>query len=134
MAGLTPVDRVMGITIGTIAGAVTITPKDPLWTGVMAVFSFSFVSWLLGKGVVLSGRIRTLLQGHHRRVVQDGRPLKEGLQATGLGLWDLEMQLREAVVTLPEVKEAYLETHGHLGIVRREKPVADGRSKKPSTV
>lgn len=119
MAELTPTDKTVGIVIGTIGGAVTITAKDPLWSGIVGIALFSFVGWILGRLSREVPMLRAWIQGRARLVMRDGQPIEQALVQTGLSREDLDMRLREAKVKAQEVGEAYMETDGRLGIVKK---------------
>jgi uncharacterized membrane protein YcaP (DUF421 family) len=121
MAELTPTDKTVGIVIGTIGGSVTITAKDPLWAGILGIALFSFVGWILGRLSREVPIIRAWVQGRSRLVMRDGQPIAQALAQTGLAREDLDMRLREAKVKAQDVSEAFMETDGHLGIVKKAK-------------
>lgn len=49
MAEFTPTDKSSGIVVGTTAGSVAVTARDPLWMGVVGIGLLSFIGWLLGR-------------------------------------------------------------------------------------
>lgn len=117
MAQLTPVDRVSGITFGTIAGAVTVNPHVALSIGVTAIVGFGFTSWFLGYLSVHFGSVRKLVVGEPHRVIHHGKLLSEALHKVGLTSEDIWVRLREAQIkTLTHVEDAYLEPDGRLGL------------------
>lgn len=118
MAELTPTDRVSGITLGTIAGAVAVTLKTPLLDGVIAVFGFSLMAWLFGVVLQHIPSLRPLLLGRARELVSDGKVLADALKSAGITKEDLVMRLHEG--QMPDAQHvalATLEIDGRLGII-----------------
>lgn len=145
MAELTPMDKVAGITYGTVAGSVALTRTIPLDAGVLVVASFALLAWLLGQFSVRMPSSRPWLLGHPRVVMRDGQVLQAQLSKVGMTQEDLDMRLRELKVQrYKDVKIAQMEIDGKLGLVestassaaREPRPQAahhsQGESRHPS--
>lgn len=132
MAGLTPVDRVVGITIGTLAGAGTLDPKVPVWMAALAIVGFGVLSWI--GGIAAHWPIHTWLVGKPTPIIRHGQFVSSGLTKTGLRPEDVMMRLREAHVrSLAEVSEAFLEIDGRLGLLTYHPPQSTEENKEPDS-
>lgn len=121
MANLTPMDRVAGITFGTVAGSTAVTLKDPLYGGILVVAGFALISWVSGKLAVSVPSLRPLLMGKPRELVREGQVDAEALKKAGLSQEDLTMRLREVMIAnAKEVQLATLETDGKVGVIPRK--------------
>ncbi|NMP21097.1 DUF421 domain-containing protein [Sulfobacillus harzensis] len=118
MANFTPMDRVAGITFGTVAGSTAITQKVPLYGGVLVVAAFAVIAWIIGRAALSFPSLRPLLMGTPRPLVVDGKVSPKDLKKAGMGEKDLEMRLREAKIAGPDqIQVAELEIDGKLGII-----------------
>lgn len=122
MANLTPMDRVSGISFGTVAGSAAITTKVPLYGAMLVVGSFALISWIIGKLAVGLPGLRPLLMGKPRPLIQNGQVESGALKKAGLSHDDLLMRLREAQIAGPEaVQWAQLETDGKVGVIPKNR-------------
>lgn len=118
MANLTPMDRVAGISFGTVAGSAAITMKVPLYGAMLVVGSFALLSWIIGKLAVGFPSMRPLLMGRPRPLIQNGQVQSAHLKKAGLSHEDLLMRLREDKIADPaDVQRAQLETDGKIGVI-----------------
>lgn len=118
MANLTPMDRVAGITFGTVAGSTAVSMKDPLYGGILVITSFAAISWIVGHLAAKRPALRPLLMGTPRELVRQGHVDHEALRKAGMSQEDLIMRLREAQIdSTDQVRLATLEPDGKLGII-----------------
>ena len=119
------VDLVVAITVGTIAGSTSISPKVPLWGGLLALGVWGAFEWL---GAFASSRSpfwESLTSGRGTTLVQEGAVRPRGLRHAMVSENALRSMLRaHRVSSVDDVQEAVLEPSGKLGIVPRTKPGA----------
>ncbi len=118
MANLTPMDRVAGITFGTVAGSTAVSMKDPLYGGILVVAAFAVISWIVGQLAANRPTLRPLLMGTPRALIRQGQVDHQALKKAGISHEDLTMRLREAKIDSPgQVQLATVEPDGKLGII-----------------
>ena len=117
------IDLVAGVTIGTIAGATSITRTIPLWGGLLALAVWGAFEWVSAS---LSARLPTLeklLSGRSTTLVRAGSVSRRGLRKAMLSESALRSMLRvRHAADLAEVEEASLEPSGKLGVIPRRQP------------
>jgi len=111
--------------VGTIAGSTSISPKVPLWGGLLALGVWGAFEWL---GAFASSRSpfwESLTSGRGTTLVQEGAVRPRGLRHAMVSENALRSMLRaHRVSSVDDVQEAVLEPSGKLGIVPRAKPGA----------
>jgi len=117
---ISPVDVVVAISVGTIAGSSTITASVPLWAGLLALATWGAFEWV---SVWLSSRhpsMERILIGSATTLAQDGEVRRSGLHSAMLSPETLASLLRaRGVDDLSEVRAVYIEPSGKIGL---EKP------------
>ncbi|AZR73159.1 hypothetical protein BBF96_07035 [Anoxybacter fermentans] len=118
ISNLTYFDYIIGITIGTLAAALTIDLKSNpgpiflalfLWT--VYSLSLSFISLKFRKG-------RKIIEGEPTLLIQNGKILEENLSKLRLTLDDLMKQLREKnIFKVSDVEFALMETDGKISVL-----------------
>lgn len=120
---LTPLDFVAGITVGTIAGATTVSMQVPLWAGLVGLGTWGVFQWVNA----LLGRhwapYQKLVVGQSDVLVQDGKFQDGTLQRLNISPSTVRQQLQtKKVWRLGAVKRATIEPSGKLGLQLRKSP------------
>lgn len=104
-------DFVIGITIGTIAGAYVVSAVKGLWVLVSPLI-LALASILTGYVNLKSLWLRKLVGGEPTVVIQNGKILEKNLLKLRYHIGELEMQLRDkGIFDLNQVEFAVLEPH-----------------------
>jgi len=112
-------DFVIGITIGTIAGAYVTTTIKGHWVLVSPVF-LTAATITLGFLTIKSLSFRKIVEGEPVVLIQNGKILEENLFKLRYHLDDLEMQLRSKdIFDLNQVEFAVLEAHGQISVLKK---------------
>ena len=120
LAQLNFFDYVLGITIGNIAGSMSIDPDlqfAPSWIGLLL---WTFLGLLISTLGLYIRRLRKLFDGEPTVVVQNGQILEGALKRLNYNLDDLRMQLRDkGVFSMAEVEFAIVEPGGQLSVLKK---------------
>ena len=73
-------DYVIGISIGNFTAEMTMNLDSKYINGIMAIFTFGFISWLVSKMTMKSLFIRRLIIGVPTVVIQNGKILEPSLK------------------------------------------------------
>ncbi|WP_330948467.1 DUF421 domain-containing protein [Virgibacillus sp. MG-45] len=117
---LTFFDYILGITIGSIAGSLTIDLANSTWAhwvglAVWALFVLIF-QWL----TIKRRKLEKYIDGEPTIVIQKGKLLEDNMKKMRYRLTDLLVQLRQnGVFEMTEVDYAVLETDGKLSILKK---------------
>jgi uncharacterized membrane protein YcaP (DUF421 family) len=118
--GLTYLDFMAGITLGSLTGAIVLNHDLTIGDLVLAISSFTGLVFLLSLLQLKVRRIRHLLSGRPIQVVHDGRILEKELEKSRMTMEMLIQQLRlRGVFNIETVKQAYFETNGKLSVLLR---------------
>lgn len=113
-------DYVVGITIGSIAGAVSADQNVKLIDGLAATVVWGSFTVLIGVIALKSYRFRKAVQGEPTVLVQNGKVLEENLRKARMDATELMENLREnQVFRLADVEFAVLETNGQLSVMKK---------------
>lgn len=119
LSQMTFFDFVIGIVMGTVAGAFVVSEVQGIWVMLsppiltVLVLATAFLT-------VKSLPARKLLEGEPVVVIQNGKILEKNMLKLRYHLSDLEMQLRErGVFNISEVEFAVLEPHGYLSVLKK---------------
>lgn len=119
IAELTLADFVMGITIGTIAGAF-VTDEIKGYYLLYSVVVFAVLVILSGFLTLKSSAARNLIEGKPLIVIQEGKINEKNMEKARYHLDSLLMQLRgKGIFDLQEVENAILEPHGQLSVQKK---------------
>ncbi len=115
---LTFFDYIVGITVGSIAGALCIDDNIPIHLGVLAIVLFMLlnllISFVTNKSIVL----RRLLIGEPIFLLAKGEVLYDGLKRSRFDLNDLLRELRVlGYFDISEINYAILEPSGALSVL-----------------
>ena len=113
-------DYVVGITIGSIAGAVSADQNVKLIDGLAATVVWGSFTILIGMVALKSYRFRKAVQGEPTILVQNGKVLERNLRKARMDATELMENLREnQVFRLADVEFAVLETNGQLSVMKK---------------
>lgn len=121
-SGLSPVQNVVIIGLGSATGDAMFYPQIPI------VYAWVITAVVVGlyRGMALaqahSRRVNVFVEGNPLLVIRDGRVITSVLDHTNLRPEELLGMLREqGIANTGEVRYAFLEPSGQLGIVRYER-------------
>jgi len=110
---------VIGITMGTIAGAFVVEQIEGVWV-LLSPAILTIVTMGLTFLNIKCITLRKLVEGEPVTVIENGKILEKKMQKTRYNLSQLEMQLREkGIFDISEVEFAVLEPHGQLSILKK---------------
>lgn len=134
---LTFFNYITGISIGTIAGAVTIDPSLKLSAGFVSLLTWSGLTLLVAYFDLKSRKARKWMEGEPVILIRQGKILEQQLKKQRLDMDELQLLLRSKdVFSIVDVEYAILETNGELSVLLKEgkqplKQEAFLTSKKP---
>jgi uncharacterized membrane protein YcaP (DUF421 family) len=121
LAGLTVIDLVVVLVLGSAVETAMIRGDTSLAAGLLAAATLLVTNWLLTVLMLRSKRLRHLVGGGPVLLVHNGRVLDEHLRRSGLSREDLGAALRGRGYADPDhVRFAVLETDGTITVVERE--------------
>jgi uncharacterized membrane protein YcaP (DUF421 family) len=119
LSQMTFFDFVVGITLGTIAGAFITIAIPGFWVLLSPVI-LTIAVILTGLATLNSIRLRKLIEGEPVVIIQNGKILEHNMRKLRYHLDDLEMQLRERdIFDFNQVEFAVLEPHGQLSVQKK---------------
>lgn len=134
---LTFFNYITGISIGTIAGAVTIDPSLKLSAAFVSLLTWSGLTLLVAYFDLKSRKARKWMEGEPVILIRQGKILEQQLKKQRLDMDELQLLLRSKdVFSIVDVEYAILETNGELSVLLKEgkqplKQEAFLTSKKP---
>lgn len=113
-------DFIVGITIGSIAAAMSSDPRVGIVGGLVALTVWGALPIILGKLALRSISFRKIVAGEPTVVIRDGKILEENLAVLRYSTEDLLMQLRtKDIFDLSEVEFAAIEPNGKLSVLKK---------------
>jgi len=110
-------EYITGITIGNIAGFISLDLENTWYLGIISLIVWVSVSVAVEYWTIKNKKIRNIIDGNGTVIIQDGRLLKERLHKEKLTLDELLEQLREKnVFRVADVEFAVMESSGKLNI------------------
>ena len=119
-------DYVIGISIGNFAAEMTIDTKSPELNGILAVFIFGLVAYLVSYATMKSIKLRRFFIGTPTVIIQKGKIIDKNLKRSKMDINDLLEQIRiGGYFSLSEVDYALMEANGKISIFPKveNKPV-----------
>ncbi|MBB6670547.1 DUF421 domain-containing protein [Cohnella nanjingensis] len=114
-------EYVLGITLGELAGFISTDLEGHYFYGVLAIFVWFFVPFLLEFAMLKSKKLRHLFEGKGRVVMKEGKVLEDNLKKERLTADELLEQLRgKNVFNLADVEFAIMETTGELSVLLKK--------------
>ncbi|OPH57853.1 hypothetical protein BC351_05015 [Paenibacillus ferrarius] len=113
-------DFVTGVTFGALGGNIIFNHTVSLWTGVVALSSFSILALAADYISLKSLKGRALLEGEPTLIIDHGELKVKTLKKARLAATDLAMLLRkQGIFSLQDVEMAYFETDGSISISKK---------------
>lgn len=110
-------DFVVGITIGSIAGSLSIDRSLPLSHGIISLIIWGLVPIVVSKIALANIFARRLFDGVPAVVIENGKILEDSLKKQKYNINDLLEELRlGGVFNISDVESAILETNGRISI------------------
>lgn len=120
IAQLTFFDYIVGISIGSVAGATSVDRRIPLYAGVISMIIWALFPILFSTLSMHSMTARRLLDGTPKVLIQDGKIIEKNLKKSKFTVNDLLEELRiKDVFNIGDVKFAILETSGKLSVLKK---------------
>ncbi|WP_299088383.1 DUF421 domain-containing protein [uncultured Metabacillus sp.] len=114
-------EYVTGITIGSIAGEVIIGLDGNMWNGVVSIFIFGSVPFIVGILSLKSKRFRDLVEGKGTIFIKDGKVMEDNLKKERYTADELlELLRRKNVFQVADVEFAVLEPTGDLSVLLKK--------------
>lgn len=117
---LSPIDFVIGITIGSIASAASVETDNPSLQTAFGIVVWTGLAALLAVASLHSPSLSHLVHGTPVVLVEGGRIARDRLHKHHMTVEQLMVQLRKkGVFDLREVEAAVLETDGTVSVLKR---------------
>jgi uncharacterized membrane protein YcaP (DUF421 family) len=114
-------EYVTGITIGSIAGEVIMGLERNVWNGILAIFLFGAVPFLVGFISLKSKRFRDFVEGKGTIFIKDGKVMEDNLKKERYTADELlELLRRKDVYQVADVEFAVLEPTGDLSVLLKK--------------
>lgn len=114
-------EYVSGITIGSIAGEVIMGLNSNIGHGVLAIFLFGLVTFIVGYISLKSNSFRDFVEGKSTVFIKDGKILEDNLKKEKYSTDELGSLLRKKdVFNVADVEFAMLEQTGDLSILLKK--------------
>ncbi|MFC4802246.1 DUF421 domain-containing protein [Neobacillus sp. GCM10023253] len=118
---LTFFNYITGISIGTIAGSLTVDPTLKISSGFVSLLTWCGLTLLVAFFDVKSRSFRKVIEGEPVIVIKQGKILEHVLKKQRLDMDELQVLLRNKdVFSIEEVDYAILETNGELSVLLKE--------------
>jgi uncharacterized membrane protein YcaP (DUF421 family) len=120
IAQLTFFDYVIGITIGNLAGALTLDLHTKILNGILGMVYWALFLFIVSILAQKSFTLREIFEGSPRILIQNGKILEQNLKKARMSYDDLITRLREKnAFKLSDVELAVLETDGQLSVMMK---------------
>lgn len=120
LSHLTFFDYVVGITIGSIAAAISIDTSIKISEGLVSLIIWGIFPILLGFIGLKWRKFIKLTDGKPSIVIRDGKVLEQSMKKNQLTIDELMMLLREqGVFKVDDAEMAILETNGELSVMKK---------------
>jgi len=115
-------DYVIGISIGNFAAEMTINLESQTLNGILAVFIFGFIAYLISVLTMKSMTLRRFFMSTPTILIENGEILIEGLKKVKFDVNDLlEVCRIKGYFDIGEIEYALMEANGELSILPKEK-------------
>ena len=111
-------DFVTNITLGSLTGAIILDHNITLDDLLLAITTFTMISFLTSFGALKNQRWRRLTAGLSVELIRDGQILEKEMERVRVRMDSLAQQLRiKNVFDIATVKQAFLEPNGELSVL-----------------
>lgn len=115
-------DYVIGISIGNFAAEMTINLESQAMNGILAVFIFGIVAYLISILTMKSITLRRFFMSTPTVLIEEGKILIEGLKKVKFDINDLlEVCRIKGYFDIGEIEYAIMEANGDISILPKEK-------------
>lgn len=119
IAQLSFFDYTVGISIGSVAAAVSVDSSIPLLSGIVSMIVWAALPLCFSKFSMRSLTARRLLDGKPIILMQDGKIAESGLKKAKFTVNDLLEELRlKDIYDISAVRFAILETNGRMSVLK----------------
>lgn len=109
-----------GITIGSIAAAVSLDGSVPVGQGLTSLAVWACLTMLLGFAALKFSRVRVLIDDEPTVVIKNGQIMQKALKGLKMNMDDLSMLLRrENAFNITDVEYAVFEPDGKLSVLKK---------------
>lgn len=117
---LTFFDYVVGISIGSVAAAMSVDQRISIHAGIVSMIVWALFPIVFSFVSLHSMTARRLLDGTPKVLIQNGKIIEKNLQASKFTINDLLEELRiKDVFNIADVEFAVLETSGKLSVLKK---------------
>lgn len=114
-------EYIIGITIGAIAGSLSINRDIPVIYGVISLLIWILIPYLLNYLSLKSKNVRDFIEGSESVLIKDGKIMEDNLKKESYSIENLLNQLRKKnVFSTSDVEFAVLETDGNLSVLLKK--------------
>ncbi|OZM57347.1 hypothetical protein CIB95_07755 [Lottiidibacillus patelloidae] len=118
---LTFFEYITGITIGSIAAEASFDETLNLYHGLVAMFIWALIPFLVGVTAMKSKRARNFLEGKATILIKDGKVLEDNLKKEKYTIDELLEQLRKSnIFSIEDVEYALLEPGGDVTVLLKK--------------
>lgn len=111
-------DYVIGISIGNFAAEMTTDLQIPYINGIISVFIFGLVAYLVSYLTMKSIKLRRFFMGTPTMLIQNGKILIDNMRKVKLDINDLLEECRSnGYFDISEIEYALMEANGHISIL-----------------
>jgi uncharacterized membrane protein YcaP (DUF421 family) len=123
---MTPFDLVLLLLLSNAVQNAMVGADSSLVGGLAAAAVLILLNLSVGRLAARNARLRRLVKGHARLLVNRGLPVQKNLEAEGIAREDLMQALREhGVATLEDVRLAVLEVDGTISVLKNDDVTGD---------
>lgn len=121
LSGLSFFEYIVGITVGDIAGTLSMDPDLSLRDGVASIIVWSFVPLAISAVSLRSRSFRNLVEGKSTTFIENGNILEQNLRKEKYSVDELLEQLRKKnVFRVADVEFASLDSNGELSVLLKK--------------
>ncbi len=114
-------EYITGITIGSIAGALSLDRSIPVLYGAISILIWAFIPMVFNFLSLKSKKIRDMVEGKETIFIKDGKILEDNLKKEHYTTENLLYQLRKKdIFNVADVEFAVLETDGSLSVLKKK--------------
>lgn len=120
LSQLTFFHYVTGITLGSIAGEISVQVETPFWDGIISLFWWSALTIIISYLSLKSEKLRVLFDDKPSIIIQKGTMIPQNIKKARLSNDELLMLLREQnIFSVSDVEYAIFETNGQLTVMKK---------------
>lgn len=122
-------DYIVGITIGSIAADISLDLEKNLIAGIVSVFLYGIISYIIAKSTMKSISLRRFISGVPTILMENGKIIESGLKKSKLDINDFLAEARtQGYFDLDEIDTAIMEINGSISFLLKEKDKPSSKS------